>query len=292
MNDSDLLLRDMLDRLVPARPEDVEWEDVVRRAAGADESAEPAPHVPRAPRAWRRRALLLVLAAALTVAALAAWPSSRGSSDVVARAAAALVPEPGSILHYRADGHNIYTPFHESWQTTSGPTRIRGRLGGNSAAGPCTIEWSYDQAARTMSYWDAPTQTIYWHRVDERTEKEINFRDQLREIRTNLAAGKLREAGRQTINGREVIRLEPAQAGDGPPEGRVGTASYTYLLDAESYEPVRWEVSATQWYDYTTYEYLPSNEQTRQLLSVEAQHPRARRIEGSPADPSKSCGFG
>lgn len=74
-----------------------------------------------------------------------------------------------------------------------------------------------------------------------------------------------RPAGRRPA-AREVIRLEPADGGERPAEARVGSAVYAYVVDAKTYEPVRWEVSPTQWYDYTAYEYLPSHAQTRQLL--------------------------
>lgn len=241
---------------------------------------------------WRR-GLALALAAAAATALAVAWPTDRGGSNsIVEWAAAALTPPPGRILHVREDGHNIYTPWSESWRTTAGPLRIRSRLGGSNAAGPCTIEWSYDAATRAMATWDDSTRAIYWQRVDERTEKEIGFPDPLREIRAHLATGRLREAGQETIDGREVIRLEPANALQPRAEGRVGDAVYAYLVDARTYEPVRWEISPTQWYDYTIYEYLPDDEQNRPLLSLEAQHPGAPRIEGSPPDPAKACNFG
>lgn len=241
---------------------------------------------------WRRRGLTLALAAAAATALAVAWPEDRGGSSVVERAAAALTPPPGRILHVRADGRNIYTPFSESWRTTAGPLRFRARVGGQNAAGPCTIEWAYDAAARTTATWDASMRTVYWRRVDERTEEEMGFPDPLREIRANLAAGRLREAGRQTIDGRPVVRLEPASGVAAGAEGRVGDPVYAYLVDAETLEPVRWEISPTQWYDYTIYEYLPDDEQTRRLLSLEAQHPGAPRVEGSPPDPLKACNFG
>lgn len=245
------------------------------------------------PRPRRRRwGLVLALAVAAATALAVAWPADRGGSSVVERAAAALTPPPGRILHVRAVGRNIYTPFSESWQTTTAPLRFRSRVGGQNAAGPCTIEWAYDAAARTMATWDASTRTIYWLRVDERTEKEMGFPDPLREIRANLAAGRLREVGRQTIDGRPVIRLEPADGLQPRSDGRVGDPVYAYVVDAETLEPVRWEISSTQWYDYTIYEYLPDDEQTRRLLSLEAQHPGAPRMEGSPPDPAKACAFG
>lgn len=246
----------------------------------------------RAPLRSRRRGLVVVLVAAAATALAVAWPTDRGGNSVVERAAAALTPPPGPILHIRADGHNIYTPFSESWQTTAGPLRIRSLVGGQNAAGPCTIEWSYDAAAQTMATWDDSTRTIFWHSVDERTRREIGFADPLREIRAHLAAGRLHEAGRQTIDGRAVIRLEPAEGIASRAEARAGDAVYAYAVDAQTYEPVRWEISPTQWYDYTIYRYLPDNEQSRRLLSLEAQHPGAPRVEGSPPDPAKACNFG
>lgn len=211
---------------------------------------------------------------------------------MIERAAAALIPAQDEILHVRTEGHNLYPPWSESWRTTTGPIMIRSRVRGSNAEGPCTIEWSYDAAARTMANWNARAGTIYWHRVDERTEREIRLSDPLREIRAHLANGDLRKGGRQTINGREVIRLEPADGTSPGAEGRPGDAVFAYAVDAESYRPVRWEISPTQWSDYTTYEYLPNTQETRKLLSLEAQYPAAARIEGAPADPAKSCGFG
>lgn len=277
----------------PAAERHLDWDDVLGRAATRKGIEIEARQDRGRSTQWRRRGVLLALAAAVGMALVVAWPTDRGTTDaVIERAAAALMPTQDQILHVRADGHNIYSPWSETWRMTAGPIMIRSRVAGSNAEGPCTIEFSYDAAARTMATWDAPTETIYWHRVDERTEKEIGFPDPMREIRAHLAAGDLREAGRQTINGRAVIRLEPA---DGVPtggEGRPGDANFAYAVDASTYEPVRWEISPTQWYDYTTYEYLPNNEQTRELLSLEAQHPAAARVEGSPPDPARSCGFG
>lgn len=243
-------------------------------------------------RRWRRRGVVLALAAAAATALAVAWPADRGGNSVVERAAAALAPPPGRILHIRADGRNIYTPYSESWQTTTGPLRFRARVGGQNAAGPCTIDWSYDAAAGTTATWDASTRTIYWRRVDEQTEKEMGFRDPLREIRANLAAGKLRVVGRQTLDGRPVIRLEPAGGLQRAAEGRAGDPVYAYIVDAETFEPVRWEISPTQWYDYTIFEYLPDDEPSRRLLSVDATYRGAPRVEGSPPADGKTCGFG
>lgn len=279
---------------LPPPPADhhLDWEDVLGRAATRNGvETEPQRDRGRAPQ-WRRRGVLLALTATVGMALVVAWPTDRGGSDaVIERAAAALMPAQDQILHVRADGHNIYSPFSETWRTTTGPIIVRSRWGGSNADGPCTIEFSYDAAARTMATWDAPTETIYWRRQEERTEKEIGFPDPLREIRAHLAAGKLREAGRQTIDGRPVIRLEPAQAPAEGAAGRAGDPVFAYAVDARTYEPVRWEISPTQWYDYTIYEYLPSNEQTRELLSLEAQHPAAARVEGSPSH-AKSCASG
>lgn len=257
-----------------------------RLAAGAGHARPPASRS-------RRWALAVALSVAAGAALAVGWPTDRAGGDsVVERAAAALTPPPGRILHVRAEGHNIYTPWSEHWQTTTGPLRIRSRLGGSNAAGPCTIEWSYDAAERTMATWDASTRTIYWQRVDETTASQIGFPDPLREIRAHLAAGRLREAGRQTIDGRDVIRLEPAGGLQPGGEGREGDAVYAYAVDARTFQPVRWEISPTQWYDYTIYEYLPDDETARALLSLEAQHPGAPRIEGSPPDPARACNFG
>ncbi len=241
---------------------------------------------------WRRLAGAVVLAAAIAIAAMVAWPTSSPTRAItIERAAAALTPEPGRILHVRADGRNIYTPWYEYWQTTSGPMLRRSRGGGSNAAGPCTLEYSYDEATQTMASWDAGTRTIYRNRINPPTGKRIAFRDPLAQIRQHLKDGEFREAGRKTLDGREVIRLVPAQPATTTPEAvGEGDPVFTYYVDAATYKPVRQQISPTQWYDYTTYEYLADDDQTHRLLTIEAQHPGAPIVEGSPSKPS--CGAG
>jgi hypothetical protein len=82
------------------------------------------------------------------------------------------------------------------------------------------------------------------------------------------------QAGRETINGRDAIRLV---SDDG---------SVTLLVDADSYEPIEWRVSQDGREAVTSfpvYEHLPATDANAALVSLTGRHPGAA-LDDDPAD--------
>jgi hypothetical protein len=89
-----------------------------------------------------------------------------------------------------------------------------------------------------------------------------------------LESGKVHEAGREAIDGRNAIRLV---SDDG---------SVTLLVDTDSYEPIEWRVSQdgqTAVTSFPTYERLPATDADAALLSLPGRHPDAT-LDDDPAD--------
>jgi hypothetical protein len=190
----------------------------------------------------------------------------------VARAASAMVDvKRGTILHLRADGHNIYTPFSEQWLAADGSWREQ--HGGSNAAGSCTVEDGFDVTSRLMSSYDRPTNSIYWRKIPL---AQGQFPAPITQLRGWLASGQLRDAGKTRINGRTVTRLVPTH-------GKTLRGVQAYYVDSHTSAPVRWEINARQWYDYTVYEQLPATRSNKALTSINAMHPNATRHRGLSA---------
>jgi hypothetical protein len=88
-----------------------------------------------------------------------------------------------------------------------------------------------------------------------------------------LDSGRAREDGRTTVDGREAIRIVASEGG------------MMLLVDADSYEPIEWRVSEngmTTEAFFPTYERLPADAASADLLSLTAQHPDAT-IDRDPA---------
>jgi hypothetical protein len=89
-----------------------------------------------------------------------------------------------------------------------------------------------------------------------------------------LDSGQVHQAGRETINGRDAIRLV---SDDG---------SVTLLVDADSYEPIEWRVSQDGREAVTSfpvYEHLPATDANAALVSLTGRHPGAA-LDDDPAD--------
>jgi hypothetical protein len=88
-----------------------------------------------------------------------------------------------------------------------------------------------------------------------------------------LESGKVHEAGRETVNGRDAIRL----ASD--------DASVTLLVDADNYEPIEWRVSEggqSALTSFPVYERLAATDVNAALLSLTGRHVDAT-IDDDPA---------
>jgi hypothetical protein len=215
----------------------------------------------------------LALAAALGAVAIVmiAAPWQTAGRDDIARAAAMVALKPGTVLHVRADGHKIYTPFSEQWIAPDGSWRDE--HGGSSAAGPCTVEGGFNAATHVLSVYDAPTRTVYSRHLGEAMARLSAYPDQIAQVRAWLAAGQLHGDGEARIDGRRVTRLVPTH-------GQRLRGVKAYYVDARTSAPVRWQLNAAQWYDFTVYERLPATAANLALTSIRAQHPEAALRRG------------
>ncbi len=260
------------------------------------DEGDPAPARPSGkarPRPGRsRRAMIAVggCVALALVGVLLALPRGGGGVDVVERAAAAITPAPDTVLHYRINGVRIYTPYAEVWQTTGPPTRVRARAQGTDQSNePCVFEYSVvlDGAGRSeiRSWWNPTAGTVHSARRLTGPPGSFVYPDPFASLQKHLAAGALREAGREALDGREAILLLPRDPAGLPEYGRFGEPSKkaAYYVDAETYRPLRWVV------DRTADQYLPAVPANTALVSVEGAHPGAPVSDAAfPA----TCGAG
>jgi hypothetical protein len=223
-------------------------------------------------RLGRRPALVASALAAAAIAATLLLVGTRGaggpepaSAGVIQLAQRALTPPANSILHVKLvsvdDGLTS-----ESWQLTRPPYSARwsGDLGG----GP---EVAND--GKTEFVFDEDANAIY----TRRTTEPLRLSGPVAEVRSLLDSGRARLTGKTTIDGSPVHRIS-LQYGQ---VAYVDTATYRPLfIDSRDHGgPVRLRV--------VELEYLPQTEKTTRLLSLPAQHPRARVRENPAAWGSK-----
>jgi hypothetical protein len=236
-----------------------------------------------------RTALAGVAVATVALGILSAFPGSGPS--VVDRAAAALVPSNGGLLHVvmtvtqtGPEGSSTSSRT-ESWQASSPPYDQR-RIVNNDGleiAIADGVPQLYDPETNTI--YIGPRQDLKSMPPKARAERAggRNARtgmtvdaggDLYREkILLLLDSGRAREDGRTTVDGREAIRIVASEGG------------MMLLVDADSYEPIEWRVSEngmTTEAFFPTYERLPADAASADLLSLTAQHPDAT-IDRDPA---------
>jgi len=251
-----------------------------------------------------RTSLAVASAAAVALGILNLLPGSGAS--VVERAAAALRGADGTVLHTvlvgrmtGADGTS--TMRIESWQESTAPYDRREIVTENGRQAESAtvngVEQIYDPQANTI--YTTPPQATSQKTHEELAAKAKAERAKLAAkaaagkadkpakptpVETNgdpyrgkildlLDSGKIHEAGRTTVGGREAIELVSDD----------GTVSLT--VDAGSYDPIAWRVSQdgkTAIAQFPTYERLPAD-QAAPLLSLSAQHPDAA-VDASPDD--------
>ncbi len=244
--------------------------------------------------AGRRRRTLVrlgaasVVAAALTVGALSlpgesltVAPPRVATASAAERAAAALSAAPGSIVHavatYRAVGADgsVSRWREETWRETSRPYARREIT---TRAGGVRIETA-TVGDRATHLYDRATNTIFTNPPQGGpalgTPMPANDGDPLREqLLSLLRSGDARGVTRSTANGRAVVRFRYANA---LPEG--GAVQWTYLVDGETYEPIRLVSDPPDGprveTRFDTYEALESTGETGALLDLRAQHPDA-----------------
>jgi hypothetical protein len=244
-----------------------------------------------------RSGITVAAAAAVALGALSAVP--RTGPSVVERAAAALRTAEGTILHTvlvgTLTGPNGPKDLRiETWQASSRPHDQLQII----AAGGRQFEAAMTDGVGQL--YDPQTNTIYvsrsqptnadtpdkaratkWKTGADKAEvsgKEgtvVAADDTYRaKILGLLESGKVHEAGREAIDGRNAIRLV---SDDG---------SVTLLVDTDSYEPIEWRVSQdgqTAVTSFPTYERLPATDADAALLSLPGRHPDAT-LDDDPAD--------
>jgi hypothetical protein len=89
------------------------------------------------------------------------------------------------------------------------------------------------------------------------------------EILALLKSGKVQVVGHVTVDGRDAIKLESL-------DGKK-----TYIVDASTYDPIEWTTTGTTGgvtLRFSVYEELPVDDQSTQLLDLQAQHPSAQVV--------------
>ncbi|MBE2320889.1 hypothetical protein DVA67_033335 [Solirubrobacter sp. CPCC 204708] len=236
-------MNDVTDRLRAANP--VKEEPALPPVAPLLARLDDAP----APRRPRRR-LLLVLALVMTVlAAIVVGLELRGPDvDVVAEARAALGGT-DAIVHvvarderFNPDGTLVDRSgtTSEIWSARD-PLRLRIREANvESAYADGVITTRADGKVQTTRLDDAARRAI--EDMDSSTSLTQPGRDPLAVVRRLLDEGALRPDGTAEVGGREVRRL----VGSRPAPDAMGPAvQVEYLVDADSYAPVRLSTRAT-----------------------------------------------
>jgi hypothetical protein len=250
----------------------------------------------RRDRMRRRRRLVLrggmavAAAAAIALGALSAVPPTGPS--VVERAAAALRAPDGTILHTVLVGTltGLDEPIEmriETWQASAPPydqlqvISAGGRqfevamLDGVGQLYDPQTNTIYTSSSQSMNAQPVDkTRATMWKTGAAKAGASGNERgtivaagDSYRaKILGLLESGKVHEAGRETLNGREAIRLVSDDE------------TVTLSVDANTYEPIEWRVSqdgqdAVTW--FPTYEHLPATDANAALLSLTGRHPEA-----------------
>jgi hypothetical protein len=206
-----------------------------------------------------------IAAAALAAAVLAlGWPGggaagpSAADAAIIRHALQAVTPPENFIVHVKETGVQNGTPVSvEWWQQTSPPYALRmikgafGRQGEGGNDG--TTSYQYDAATNTV--------------VETPSSSVPTLVDPIESVRSQLARGGGRVAGKATIDGTVMYKIE------------LPTGAIAYF-DTTGYRPMYIDnpqgdgsVVRTR---VETYEELPPNPVHEQLLSVTAQHPDAR----------------
>ncbi|MBV9366874.1 MAG: hypothetical protein JOY89_21775 [Solirubrobacterales bacterium] len=228
-------------------------------------------------RAADRTALAVAAAAAVAFVMVIGTGSSGGpgvaDAAIIHHALRAVTPPANQILHTKVVGtQNGVTVAGEVWRETTPPYAGRG------IKGPLGHQEEFSDNGTTSFEYDPATNTIYEH---PDSSSPPAFTDPVAQVRQELASGQAHVNGTIVIDGASLYKIDL-------PHGLVGyfdTRSYAarYLDDPQrDGTVVRLRVAA--------YEYLPMTPSSRDLLSVTAQHPRAR-IDSNPNDgPAGSVG--
>jgi hypothetical protein len=230
------------------------------------------PRPRRHPRLSRRIALGSTAVAAAAAIAIVTFVATRGSNGpaeadaaIIHHAITAVTAPATRILHVKVVGVQGSTPIAgESWQQTSPPYASR------YMKGEIGQQTEFCDNGTTSFQYDPATNTIY----EQPDSSHPTFTNPISQIRQELASGQAQLAGTVVIGGASLYKIDL-------PNGLVGYFNENdyrprYLDDPQQNgAAVRLMVAA--------YEYLPMTQPDRALLSVTAQHPKAR-IDTNPND--------
>jgi hypothetical protein len=259
----------VLERDLRMLAEPREGDESLRVAIRAQLTATPHPRRLRRPLGIRLTVGLTAVTAAAAVGVFAFVGTSGSGGPAIADAAIvhhalrAVTPPAHKILHVEVMGvQDGVRVMAESWQETSPPYAGRGIKGEVGHQGE-----SADNGRTTFVY-DPSTNTIY-----ERPDAvPPTFTDPAALVRRELSNGRAQVAGPVVIAGARLYKLDL-------PHGLVAYVNVSnyrlrYLDDPQRGGGiVRLRVAA--------YQYLPMTAANRALLSVTAQHPSARIVQGS-----------
>jgi hypothetical protein len=214
-----------------------------------------------------RLAAVGAVALAIGLGALSVLPGDGPGRSTVARAATALSPPSGKILHTVIlttenwpDGE-VIASRSETWQQTSRPYDHRTVIGGQRQRELAMRDGSPES-------YDATT-IVPGTKLPPLRRPVGSPEDRLLDdLRSFLRSGLAREEGKVTVRGRAAIRIVS-----------VGSSLKRILVDAETYLPIEsFSVSddgVRVTSRYETYEELAATEANLALLSMRRQHPDA-----------------
>ena len=266
--------------------------------AGRRAAARQGPLAARRRRAGRPRALIPAFAAVL-VLALAVVFARGGDPDVVAEAREALATS-GEVVHIVTrldDAPTLLVPYVENGRRVTGtaskrveswvaldPVRSRTRMTilPRGSGAPRTTEFdTADGVTRFAQSWDDKLLVM---RLPARARRDIERLkltpsplrlgpDPLVSIRELLASGGLKPAGETTFEGRRVLRLRGSEPLGGTKRRPRPRLEVEYLVDAETYAPVRMTMRSTvddtvMRRTFEVYERLPATPANLALLRI------------------------
>jgi hypothetical protein len=248
-----------LQRLAEPREADERLRLAIRARLGEQMLARPRRRLkPRVGFGW-------AASAAATTAAIVAlsWPGgsaapSAADAAIIRHALQAITLPANTIVHVKETGVQDGTPVAaEWWQQTSPPHALR------LIKGPVGRQEETADDATTSFQYDPATNTV----VETPASAAPALVDPIAGVREQLAHGDAHVAGRATIDGKTMYKIELP----------TGVVAY---FDTTDYRPMYLDnpqrdgsVVRTR---VVTYEELPMTPDNAKLLSVRAQHPGAR----------------
>jgi outer membrane lipoprotein-sorting protein len=247
------------------------------------------------PTGWRRPLVLRAgIVVGIVVVALVALSVVNvfgpNGPSIVEKASAALATPLNSILHMtttavqdNGDGSTA-SWADETWQTTSAPFASR-RIETTSGSGPA--ETAYSESGLYQLY-DPGSDTVYAYTAAAGSEEAKIAKDL---ASTNDAFEAFKAEALQLLaskdakvekdvdyEGRPAIRITGTTQ---PKRGAPAAGTVTYIVDANSYDPLEWQSNGTTGgvTMKITYETLPATADTLPLIDLLKQHPGAKVIE-------------